>query len=86
MENEVTNVIDEKVTEEIQKQIGPRNRAERRAEAKRNRKKRQNKKYFIDSLTDYATKMAYIEMIQKLREKNAQLEKELGESNGTIDS
>lgn len=79
MEN---NLIEEKVSEEIQKQFGPRNRAERRAEAKKSKQKSKKKKYFIDSLTDYATKLAYIDMIQKVRAKTAELEKE-NEINGT---
>lgn len=73
---EMSNVIENAVTEEIQRQIGPRNRAERRAEAKRNRKKSKQKKYFIDSIRDTATKLAYIDMIQKAREINKQLEQE----------
>lgn len=71
---EVTNVIEEKVQEEIAKQVGPRNRAERRAAAKRDRQKLKKKKYFIDSLTDHAKRLAYVDMIQKLREINKENE------------
>lgn len=75
---EVTNLIEEKVTEEVAKQIGPRNRAERRAAAKRDRQKIKKKKYFIDSLNDHVTRMAYIDLIQKLRKINEENEKNEG--------
>ena len=77
---EVTNVIEEKVAEEVAKQVGPRNRAERRAMEKRNRRKNKKKKYFIDSLNDHVTRMAYIDLIQRLREKNKEIEENEGSS------
>lgn len=67
--------IEENVKNEINTSLKPRNRAERRA-----MRKKVGAKNF-DSFTTAAKKMAYINLIQKLREKN----KENEENEGTQD-
>lgn len=69
------NEIEENIQNEINTSLKPRNRAERRA-----MRKKVGAKNF-DSFTAAAKKMAYINLIQKLREKN----KENEENEGTQD-
>lgn len=69
------NEIEENIQNEINTSLKPRNRAERRA-----MRKKVGAKNF-DSFTTAAKKMAYINLIQKLREKN----KENEENEGTQD-
>ena len=66
------NEIEEGIQNEINTSLKPRNRAERRA-----LKKKIGAKNF-DSFTATAKKMAYINLIQKLREKNKENEKNEG--------
>ena len=64
--------IEENVKNEIDISLKPRNRAERRA-----MRKKVGAKNF-DSFTAAAKKMAYINLIQKLREKNKENEENEG--------
>ena len=55
----------------------PRNRAERRALDKATRRQKQKKRrMFADSIKETAEKLAYINMIQKVRELNEQIKAE----------
>lgn len=79
---ETTNIENAQTLEEVTKEVAstaavePRrnmNRAQRRAVAKRAGKKGRKQ---IDVVTDTATKLNYIELIQKLRELNKKKEEE----------
>ncbi len=81
---ETTNIENAQTLEEVTKEVAktttvePRrnmNRAQRRATAKRAGKKGRKQ---IDVVTDTATKLNYIELIQKLRELNKKKEEENG--------
>ena len=62
---------------EIQNKNYPLNRAQRRAAEKATRRQKQKKKrIYIDSIKEAAEKLAYINMIEKVRELNEKIEKE----------
>ena len=55
----------------------PRNRAERRAQEKTTRRQKQKKRrIFIDNISQAAEKLAYINMIEKIRTLNEQIKQE----------
>ena len=67
----------EKTAEIINEPFRPRNRAERRALDKATRRQKQKKRrMFTDSIKETAEKLAYINMIQKVRALNEQIEEE----------
>ena len=67
----------EKTAEIIDEPFRPRNRAERRALDKATRRQKQKKRrMFADSIKETAEKLAYINMIQKVRELNEQIKEE----------
>ena len=62
---------------EIQNKNYPLNRAQRRAAEKATRRQKQKKKrMYIDSIKIAAEKLAYINMIEKVKELNEKIEKE----------
>lgn len=62
---------------EIQNKNYPLNRAQRRAAEKATRRQKQKKKrMYIDSIKEAAEKLAYINMIEKVKELNEKIEKE----------
>ena len=65
------------VSDNIDKQLVPRNRAERRAFAKKAGKKGRQQ---FDLITETARKLNYIDLIQKMREINKQREKDSNEA------
>lgn len=71
---------EEKTIKELNKNLNerfePRNRAERRAWEKELRKKNKKKRIFADSIRQAAERLAYTEMIQRVRKMNEELEKE----------
>lgn len=84
---ETTNIENaqtlEEVTDEVKKTINPQrpmNRAQRRAAAKRAGKKGRAK---IDLVTETATHLNYIDLIQKLRNLNERKEEENNNENST---
>lgn len=76
---------EEKVMEELNKNLNerfePRNRAERRAWEKELKKKNKKKRVFADSIRQAAERLAYTEMIQRVRKMNEELEKEGAKEN-----
>ena len=67
----------EKTAEIIDEPFRPRNRAERRALDKATRRQKQKKRrMFADSIKETAEKLAYINMIEKVRELNNKIVKE----------
>jgi Ni,Fe-hydrogenase I large subunit len=65
------DAVMEKTTEVIDEPFRPRNRAERRALDKATRRQKQkNRRMFADSIKETAEKLAYINMIEKVRELN----------------
>ena len=67
----------EKTAEIIDEPFRPRNRAERRALDKATRRQKQKKRrMFADSIKETAEKLAYINMIQKVRALNEQIKAE----------
>ena len=66
----------EKTAEIINEPFRPRNRAERRAWEKELKKKNKNKRVFADNLRQAAERLAYTEMIQRVRKMNEEFEKE----------
>ena len=84
---ETTNIENaqtlEEVTDEVKKTINPQrpmNRAQRRAAAKRAGRKGRAK---IDLVTETATHLNYIDLIQKLRKLNERKEEENNNENST---
>ena len=84
---ETTNIENaqtlEEVTDEVKKTINPQrpmNRAQRRAAAKRAGRKGRAK---IDLVTETATHLNYIDLIQKLRKLNERKEEENDNENST---
>ena len=75
----------EKAMEELNKNLNerfePRNRAERRALEKELKKKNKKKRVFADSICQAAERLAYTEMIQRVRKMNEELEKEGAKEN-----
>lgn len=87
---ETTNIENaqtlEEVTDEIKKIVNPQrsmNRAQRRAAAKRAGRKGRAK---IDLVTETATHLDYINLIQKLRELNKRKEKEVDGNEDSIEN
>lgn len=86
---ETTNIENaqtaEEVTKEITKSVERRsmNRAQRRAAAKRAGRKGRAK---IDLVTETATRLDYIDLIQKLRELNKRKENEVDEDEDSIEN
>lgn len=72
LETEVTSTINKNLNETFK----PRNRAERRAWEKELKKKNKNKRVFVDNLRQAAERLAYTEMIQRVRKMNEEFEKE----------
>ena len=71
----------EKTVEKINKHLNgtftPRNRAERRALEKATRRQKiKQKRMYVDNIKEAAQKLAYINMIEKVRELNKQIEEE----------
>lgn len=67
----------EKASEIIDEPFRPRNRAERRALDKATRRQKQKKRrMFADSIKETAEKLAYINMIEKVRALNEQIKAE----------
>ena len=64
-----------------EKVFQPRNRAERRAWEKELKKKDKNKRVFADNLRQAAERLAYTEMIQRVRKMNEEFEKEGAQEN-----
>ena len=66
-----------KLNEQLNSTFTPRNRAERRAlEKATRRQKAKQKKIYVDNIKEAAQKLAYINMIEKVRELNKQIEEE----------
>ena len=76
-EAEVTSTINKNLNETFK----PRNRAERRAWEKELKKKDKNKRVFADNLRQAAERLAYTEMIQRVRKMNEEFEKEGADEN-----
>ena len=67
----------EKINEHLNDTFTPRNRAERRALDKATRRQKQKKRrMFADSIKETAEKLAYINMIEKVRALNEQIKAE----------
>ena len=67
----------EKINEHLNDTFTPRNRAERRAlEKATRRQKAKQKRMYVDNIKEAAQKLAYINMIEKVRELNKQIEEE----------
>jgi uncharacterized protein YoxC len=74
---EFVDAVMEKTAEIIDEPFRPRNRAERRALDKATRRQKQKKRrMFVDSIKETAEKLAYINMIEKVRELNEQIKAE----------
>ena len=76
---------EEKTIKELNKNLNerfePRNRAERRAWEKELRKKNKKKRIFADSIRQAAERLAYTEMIQRVRKMNEEFVKEGAQEN-----
>lgn len=67
----------EKLNDHFNDTFQPRNRAERRALEKATRRQQaKKKKMYVDNIKEAAQKLAYINMIEKVRELNKQIEEE----------
>ena len=77
LEAEVTSTMNKNLNETFK----PRNRAERRAWEKELKKKDKNKRVFADNLRQAAERLAYTEMIQRVRKMNEEIEKEGAQEN-----
>ena len=77
LEAEVTSTINKNLNETFK----PRNRAERRVWEKELKKKDKNKRVFADNLRQAAERLAYTEMIQRVRKMNEEFEKEGAQEN-----
>ena len=67
----------EKINDKLNNFFEPRNRAERRALDKATRRqKAKKKKMYVDSIKEATKKLAYIDMIEKVREMNERIKKE----------
>lgn len=80
LEAEVTSTMNKNLNETFK----PRNRAERRAWEKELKKKDKNKRVFADNLRQAAERLAYTEMIQRVRKMNEEFEKEGAQENEAI--
>ena len=66
-----------KINERLNDTFTPRNRAERRALEKATRRQKiKQKRMYVDNIKEAAQKLAYINMIEKVRELNKQIEEE----------
>lgn len=72
LEAEVTSTINKNLNESFT----PRNRAERRAWERELKKKDKKKRVFADNIRQAAERLAYTEMIQRIRKINEEIEKE----------
>ena len=72
LEAEVTSTINKNLNESFT----PRNRAERRAWERELKKKDKKKRVFADNIRQAAERLAYTEMIQRVRKINEEIEKE----------
>lgn len=72
LEAEVTSTINKN----LNKSFTPRNRAERRAWERELKKKDKKKRVFADNIRQAAERLAYTEMIQRVRKINEEIEKE----------
>ena len=77
LETEVTSTMNKNLNETFK----PRNRAERRAWEKELKKKDKNKRVFAVNLRQAAERLAYTEMIQRVRKMNEEIEKEGAQEN-----
>ena len=77
LETEVTSTMNKNLNETFK----PRNRAERRAWEKELKKKDKNKRVFADNLRQAAERLAYTEMIQRVRKMNEEIEREGAKEN-----
>ena len=77
LEAEVTSTINKNLNESFT----PRNRAERRAWERELKKKDKKKRVFADNIRQAAERLAYIEMIQRVRKINEEIEKEGAQEN-----
>ena len=77
LEAEVTSTMNKNLNETFK----PRNRAERRAWEKELKKKDKNKRVFADNLRQAVERLAYTEMIQRVRKMNEEIEKEGAQEN-----
>jgi hypothetical protein len=76
-EEEFVDAAMEKTAEIIDEPFRPRNRAERRALDKATRRQKQKKRrMFADSIKETAEKLAYINMIEKVRALNERIKAE----------
>lgn len=67
----------EKLNDHFNDTFQPRNRAERRAlEKATRRQKAKQKRMYVDNIKEAAQKLAYINMIEKVRALNKQIEEE----------
>lgn len=69
---EITSTINKNLNESFT----PRNRAERRAWERELKKKNKKKRVFADNIRQAAERLAYTEMIQRVRKINEEIEKE----------
>lgn len=72
IEAEITSTINKNLNESFT----PRNRAERRAWERELKKKDKKKRVFADNIRQAAERLAYTEMIQRVRKINKEIEKE----------
>ena len=71
LESEITSIINN-----LNDPSTPRNRAERRAWERELKKKDKKKRVFADNIRQAAERLAYTEMIQRVRKINEEIEKE----------
>ena len=76
---EVTSTINKNLNESFT----PRNRAERRAWERELKKRDKKKRVFADNIRQAAERLAYTEMIQRVRKINEEIEKEGVQENET---
>lgn len=76
---EITSTINKNLNESFT----PRNRAERRAWERELKKKNKKKRVFADNIRQAAERLAYTEMIQRVRKINEEIEKEGVQENET---
>ena len=71
LKSEITSIINN-----LNDPSTPRNRAERRAWERELKKKNKKKRVFADNIRQAAERLAYTEMIQRVRKINEEIEKE----------
>lgn len=77
LEAEVTSTMNKNLNETFK----PRNRAERRAWERELKKRDKKKRVFADNIRQAAERLAYTEMIQRVRKINEEIEKEGAQEN-----